>query len=214
MKVYFISGLGADKRVFKHILLPGGFEAVHLDWITPFKNESLRNYALRLAEKIETSSPFAIVGLSMGGMIASEISQQHKPMANIIISSVPVASQLPPYMKTSGKLKIHDMIPISLLKSAAIMKRLISVETAEDKLILKQMIEESDDSFIRWGMNAISTWQNEEAPSSYIHIHGKRDIILPVRYTKPHIVLKGGHFMIMNRSKEINKILEKTLLGL
>jgi surfactin synthase thioesterase subunit len=170
---------------------------------------------LRLAEKIETNTPFVIIGLSMGGMIASEISRQYKPVINIIISSVPVASQLPPYMRSSGGLKIHDMIPIGLLKSAAIMKRLFSVDSAEDKLILKQMIEESDESFIRWGMNAISTWKNAEEPLAYIHIHGNRDIILPMRYTKPtHIISKGGHFMIMNHAKEINQILKKTLSSL
>ena len=42
MKVYFVSGLAADKRVFKHIILPVGFETVYLDWITPLKNESLK----------------------------------------------------------------------------------------------------------------------------------------------------------------------------
>jgi pimeloyl-ACP methyl ester carboxylesterase len=77
------------------------------------------------------------------------------------------------------------------------------------------MIRESDDSFIRWAMNAISTWQSIEAPSSRIHIHGTRDMILPIRYTKPtHIIAKAGHLMIMNRAKEINQILEKILRSL
>ena len=53
MKVYFISGLAADKRIFKNLRLPEGFEPVYLDWISPLKDESLRDYALRLAKKID-----------------------------------------------------------------------------------------------------------------------------------------------------------------
>jgi pimeloyl-ACP methyl ester carboxylesterase len=215
MNVYFISGLAADKRVFKYISLPPGFDAIHLAWINPQKNESLGDYALRMAEKIDVSAPFVIIGLSMGGMIASEIAHKFKPAANIIISSVPVAAELPPYMRTSGMLRFYEWFPIGLLKSATLMKRLFSTETADDKQTLAQMIRESDDFFIRWAMNAISTWQSVEMPSSLIHIHGTRDMILPMRYTKPtHIIAKAGHLMIMNRAKEINQILEKTLRSL
>ncbi len=67
MKVYFISGLAADKRVFKYISLPTGCEAVHLDWITPQKDDTLPSYALRLASAINRDEPFALVGLSFGG---------------------------------------------------------------------------------------------------------------------------------------------------
>src|SRR6266487_4519719 len=97
MKVYFISGLAADKRVFKHIQLPPGFEAVHLDWISPQKDESLANYALRLADNINRNEPFALVGLSFGGMLATEIAKRYHPAATILISSVPVSTQLPGY---------------------------------------------------------------------------------------------------------------------
>ncbi|MBC7849623.1 MAG: hypothetical protein H7Y31_07800, partial [Chitinophagaceae bacterium] len=55
MKVYFISGLAADRRVFKNIVLPDEHEIVHLDWITPLKGESLREYSQRLSSPIDSS---------------------------------------------------------------------------------------------------------------------------------------------------------------
>ena len=58
MKVYCISGIAADGRLFRRMQLPPGFEAVYLDWIKPLKNEALRDYALRMGEKIETGKPF------------------------------------------------------------------------------------------------------------------------------------------------------------
>ena len=59
--------MGADSRVFEHIQLPAGFQKICLEWITPDKDESLRSYALRLAEGIDLGKPFILVGLSMGG---------------------------------------------------------------------------------------------------------------------------------------------------
>jgi len=213
MKVYFISGLAADKRVFKNIELPAGFETVHLDWIDPKPKETLSDYSLRLAQKINTNEPFAIVGLSMGGMIAAEIANSLHPTKTILISSVPVASQLPVYFRWAGKLNIHRLVPVKLIKSAAIVKRLFTAETKEDKIILKQIIRESDSRFIRWAMDAIVKWNKNELPPSYIHIHGTRDEVLPLRFVKPsHIILKGGHLMVLNRSKQINDILTTVLL--
>jgi len=212
MKVYFVSGLAADSRVFKNIQLPDHCIPVFLEWIDPQKNESLKNYALRLAEKIDTSEPFAIVGLSMGGMITAEICKKYTPAHTILISSVPSSKQLPFYFKTAGKLRLHKMIPVSLVKSAAILKRFFTTETDEDKAILQSIIKDSDVKFIHWAMDAILKWRSDHPPVSYIHIHGSRDEVLPMRFTSPtHIINKGGHLLVMNRAGELNAILRDQL---
>jgi len=212
MKVYFISGLAADSRVFKYIQLPPNCEAVYLEWITPLKNESLHDYSLRLAEKIDANEPFSIIGLSMGGMMASEIAATLNPVLTVLISSVPSSTHLPFYFKAAGALKLQKVVPISVVKSAAVVKRFFTAEKDEDKKMIKQIIRDSDNSFIRWAMDAILNWENETMPSSYIHIHGTRDEVLPVRFTKPtHVLSKAGHLMIMTKAKEINKILEEVL---
>jgi len=212
MKAYFISGLGADKRVFKYISLPDGYDVIYLDWIVPLNNETLTEYSLRMAENIDMSNPFLIIGLSMGGMIASEIARHFKPVIIILISSIPSASHLPPYFKASGKLRLFNWVPVHLLKSLTIINRLFRVESVEDRELLKDMVKSCDESFIRWGMMAISTWKTNEISFQYYHIHGSWDRLLPIRYTRPtHIILRGGHFMVMNRSKEISRILAKLL---
>jgi hypothetical protein len=44
MNLYFISGIGADRRIFKYILLPPGFSAQNIDQKqSPPKNIS-KNY--------------------------------------------------------------------------------------------------------------------------------------------------------------------------
>src|SRR5450432_382034 len=140
MKVYFVSGLAADGRVFKNIQLPAHCEPVYLEWIDPLKKESLKSYALRLAESINANVPFALIGLSMGGMISAEIAGRYKPVITILISSVPSSKQLPFYFKAAGKLRLHKMVPVSLVKSAAKYKRLFTSESEEDKEILRSII--------------------------------------------------------------------------
>lgn len=212
MKVYFISGLAADQSVFRHIRLPEGCEAVHLEWIQPLPGETLAGYALRLAQRIDPSEPFALVGLSMGGMLAVEIAKKHQPLSTILISSIPCMQHLPGYLRLAGVLRLHRIVPIGLIRHLAVLKRLFTTEAPEDKNILRSMIRRSDARFIRWAMHAILTWENREIPGRLVQIHGSRDEILPRRYTRPtHLVAQGGHLMVMSRPAEINRILGEVL---
>lgn len=215
MKIYFISGLAADRRIFKNIQLPDGFEIVHLDYIKEIKNESLESYARRLAEKIDISENFAIVGLSMGGMIASEISKIHKPVITILISSASTCNQFPRRFKLAYYLRLYKILPVHLFKSASIIKRLFSPESKADKEVLLQLIRESDPAFIRWALGAILQWKNEQITEPMWHIHGSKDEILPIKNTKPtHVISKGTHLMVLSRADEVNKLLKEMLLSL
>lgn len=212
MKAYFISGMAADERVFKYVRLPEGYEIVHLTWITPQKDESLPSYALRMAERIDTSQPFILVGLSFGGMLVTEIAKRFPPVKTILIASIPLSTHLPGYFRVAAILRLHKVIPIGLVKTAARLKRFITHEKSEDKKLLWEIIRSSDPAFIRWSMEAILKWKNEEMPQPVLHIHGTRDEILPARYTKPtHIIPKAGHLMVMTRPDEVNTILYNAL---
>lgn len=212
MIVYFISGLGADSSIFKHIQLPHFCKPVYLDWIPPQPAETLPAYALRLATSIDTTNPFALIGLSFGGMLATEIAFSLKPVCVILISSIPTVQHLPNYFRLAAVLRLHKIIPIGLIRQASILKRLFTIETATDKKHLRAMIRKSDVQFIRWAMHAVLTWKNTAVPENLVHIHGTRDEVLPMRFTKPtHIVRGGGHLMVLTRANEINVIIDAVL---
>lgn len=214
MKVYFISGLAADSRVFKYIQLPPNCESVFLEWIPPHKNESLKSYSERMAEKIDTHEPFAVIGLSMGGMLATEIAKKLKPASTILISSVPSAKHFPFYFRIASASGFYKLVPLSLLKSAVVLKSLFAVSRSKHKIELQQMLKESNNDLIRWSIYAILHWQNKELPSSYVHIHGSKDRMLPMRLTNPtHIIYHAGHTMVLTRPGEINRILSQVLSG-
>ncbi|WP_127133132.1 alpha/beta fold hydrolase [Pseudoflavitalea rhizosphaerae] len=211
-RVYFISGLAADERVFKHIRLPEGVEMVHLNWIKPEKDESLPDYAMRLSEKIDVSEPFALVGLSFGGMLATEIAKRFRPVQTVLISSIPLSAHLPKYFRAAAAIRLHKVVPIGFVKMMARSKRFFTRETGEDKKLLLQIIQESDTSFIRWAMHAILTWKNEELPEQLMHIHGTRDEVLPGRLTTPtHVIPKAGHLLVMTEPKKVNNLLAEVV---
>lgn len=212
MKVYFIPGLGADQRVFRHIRLPDGYELVHVTWLTPEKDELLAAYATRLAATLDNSQPFALVGLSFGGMVAAEISRLLHPETTILIASIPTAKQLPAYYRILAPLRLERIIPVKWFINASIIKRLFTTETPEDKILLRQIISDTDPYFIRWALGAIQTWTLAEPPAQYFHIHGSADRLLPVRYVQPTHVLPGaGHLLVLNRASSVNRLLSEIL---
>jgi pimeloyl-ACP methyl ester carboxylesterase len=210
MKVYCISGIAADKRAFKHIRVPEGFETVFIDWIKPFKNESVSDYAIRLAAGIDIREPFCLIGLSLGGIMASEIAIRCKPRVIVIIGSVPVFSELPSYYAWVRRFNIQKLVPGALYKWAAIVKHYFTREPAADKKEIFQMIRATDPAFIRWGIHAVLNWTNDQKPESLTHIHGTSDEVFPFKFARPtHIIPKGDHMLVISHPDEVNIIIRE-----
>lgn len=209
-KVYFISGLGADETVFDNLDL-SFCEPVFLTWIAPLKNESLSDYALRLADGIKEPAA-TIVGLSMGGMMASEIVKAHPLMKAVIISSNRTAKEFPSYSRF-----IIKYFPLYQLTTKNILRIIFPItcwflgaKTKEDKNHLWHIIARTDLSFVKWCIKAIANWKLNEEQANVIHIHGTADKLLPYRYVHPDFTIKGGeHLMIRNRAAEISGLLKK-----
>ncbi|MFM2145872.1 MAG: hypothetical protein RL732_708 [Bacteroidota bacterium] len=212
MRVYFISGLGADRRAFRNIKLPQGFEAVYLDWFSPYQEETLEAYAKRMSAGIDQRQPFALIGLSMGGMVAVEISKISKPAILILISSIPRSSCLPAIYRWAGAMGMHRCIPINWLKSGMLLKRFFMVESLPDREQIIAMVKQADPLFIRWALRAILRWRNTGVPQTYFHIHGDQDEIFPIHHVQPtHIVRGGKHLMVLNHAADVNKYLAEIL---
>lgn len=209
MNIYAISGLGADERVFENLEISS--KLIHLNWIKPLDNERIEDYAKRLSEPINTEEPFVILGLSFGGMIASEMNKFLNPQKTILISSCATKSELPSIFLKFGKL--------DLLKhfSNISMKPPITIANiafgAKDKNMLDAILKDSDEDFLHWAVEKIVTWENEVYPNNTIQICGTKDKTLPPK-EKPnstHFVEKGEHFMIYDKAEEVSKIINQEL---
>ena len=202
MKIYAISGLGADERVFKFLDL--NYKIIPLNWVDNYKNESIESYSKRLAEKIDTEEEFAILGLSFGGLIATEMNKFLNPKTTILISSIETKNELPLIYKVGGKLNFTKLIPDNLLtKSNQFVEFLFGTKK---KKLLNNIITESNPIFSKWALNALLTWQNTTRIKNVLKISGSKDKLFPP--SKNAIIIeKGTHFMIVDKAQEVSKLI-------
>lgn len=211
-KIYFISGLGADERAF-HFLDLSFCNPVFVGWLPPYKSESLKEYAMRTMTFITAENP-NIVGLSFGGMLASEIALA-KPKARVaLISSNKTSTELPPYFKVGKYFPLYKLVPDNIMKSPkGLFMWMMSAEGKEQKMILEQMAIDTDMAFAKWAINSILRWKSTSVPENITHIHGNNDMLLPCRYVKADYMINGGkHSMVMDKADEITVLLKKIFL--
>lgn len=213
MNVYFISGLGADRRAFERIKLPPEFTVHHLDWIKPLRSESLPDYGRRLAAGIDTMQPFAVVGLSMGGMIAAALTNVLPAHKTILLSSVSSSAEFPPLFKLGRVLPLYKLVPSYLIrKPTAVARWLLGAKSGSEKEVMNYLISHADPAFIKWAVHAIVNWKQHSRPQAIYHIHGSADKILPLRYTHPDFVVdRGSHFMVWTKAGEVSRKLAEAL---
>src|SRR5688572_9407172 len=84
-KIYCISGLGADERIFANIKIEGT-ELVHLHWPQHDESDDMAAYAKKVSAMIPDENP-TLLGVSFGGMLAVEIAKQRSVSKAIIVSS-------------------------------------------------------------------------------------------------------------------------------
>jgi pimeloyl-ACP methyl ester carboxylesterase len=211
-KVYFISGLGADCRIFSFLDL-SFCEPVNIDWIPPLPKESLEQYSLRLRDKIPDSHP-VIVGISMGGMIITEMAKADKNVKGIIIASNKTEKEFPSYLRIGKYFPLYKWVPGSLaLKFMLLIRKIMGAKGREQRKIQMQIIRDTDTDFAKWAIWAILHWTNKKTPSNLVHIHGTNDRVLPHRLVKADYLINGGsHTMTLDHHKEVSDILKKLIL--
>jgi pimeloyl-ACP methyl ester carboxylesterase len=211
--LYLISGLGADERIFRHLKFPDNYQVHDLPWIPPQRDESIQDYARRMAAGIQ-EGPVSLLGVSFGGVMSLEIAKLIPVEQVILVSSIKNTREKPPYYKWVKALRINHL-PDKLLyaRRSIIVKRFLNIETPEELQLVSEYLQKKDYNYLRWAVNAVLNWENDYVPPHLIHIHGAKDFPFPVKLVSPtHIIPDGGHFMVLNRAAEMNKILQEVLL--
>lgn len=213
MTVYFLSGLGADKRIFQKLRLSEKLSIVYIDWLQPLKDESIKDYVQRLAPVINQNEPFTIVGLSFGGIIATELSKIVSPVQTIIISSISTDKQLPWHLRMVKYLKLHKFIPTRFLQvKSRLVYWFMGANTIREKAVFNQILKNTDIVFFRWAVSVLLKWKQAAPIKNLQHIHGSSDNIFPLsNISCSHVVPYGGHLMVYSRSEELSLLLNKLL---
>lgn len=208
MKIYGISGLGADKRVFKFLNLEHEF--IPIDWIDPLKNESISAYSKRLSSIINTSEKFCVLGVSFGGLIAVEISKFLKPELTILISSAETKQELPLIYRILGKTKIVKIIPAKLMNPPKWIAQILF--GTRQKNLLNEILNDTDLKFTKWAIQELSSWKNEQRVQKVLKIVGTKDKLIPLKSNENITLIKGGgHLMIIDNAEEVSEIINKEI---
>jgi pimeloyl-ACP methyl ester carboxylesterase len=193
--------------MFQKLVLPASWEIVHLDWIEPRKAEKLEDYVRRFSERLDTSQRFCIVGLSFGGIVATELTEILRPQKTIIISSISSLHELPDNYRRLAQLKLDRFIPAFLLnKVYPFTYWYFGVRARADKSLLRQIIQDTPAHFLKWAIHEILFWKRTVRPADIFHIHGVDDRIFPVEKLNADLLIEGGgHLVVYTRPEPVSR---------
>jgi pimeloyl-ACP methyl ester carboxylesterase len=214
IKVYLISGLGADSRLFKNVILPAGYEVVLVDWLIPNSTDTLTTYSQKIIDQYSINEDSIVIGVSLGGMISVEIAKKVKLDKVILISSIKTDSEAPWYFKFFSSLPVYKVIPGKLMTHVGfLIKPIFGNMNPDDLQLFKSMLSNSSPVFLKWAMRVALYWKNNVAFSNLYHIIGDNDLMFPDKNIKyPTAIIKDGtHIMVFDRADEINKLLAEIL---
>ena len=207
--------MAASSSIFERIHLPTEtFEMHLLEWVLPNNNESLKEYARRMAKNINHENVI-LVGVSFGGILVQEM----KPFVNlkkvIIISSVKSNAEFPRRFKVAKTTKAYKLIPTKLFENIELLaKYTFGSSILKQKMKLyEKFLSVRDKVYLDWAIEQIINWNRTEIDNEIIHIHGDADEVFPIKYISKAIYIKGGtHIMIITKYRWFNQNLPKIML--
>lgn len=211
-KIFLISGLGADTRLYNNIDLQE-HEVVPVDWIEPHQTDTLTTYAQKIIFQYNIQPGSIIIGTSLGGMIAIEIAKQIPINKVVLISSIKTINEAPWYYKLFKKVPAYRLFPGTFYQEwGFIAKPIFGKFTEQDAWLFKDMLKKSSPVFLKWAMGAVLNWDNMIVPPNVYHIIGDKDRVFNYKRIKDATVIKGGtHIMVFDKANQINKLLKSIL---
>lgn len=210
--IYTFPGLGATSAMFKDYRF-ANYDFRHIEWQEPQRGETLKSYAARYLPQIDKSKPVVFLGVSFGGIIATELARIYKPSLLILISSVPSAHSIP------FKFRMGRLFPLARISGSLIKKCIPLVEwtfgikSEENSKLFRQMTEEVSPAFFPWAIHVVSGWRGEQSEGVVtLVIHGAKDLVFPAKKIKYDYLIDGaGHFMAVEDYEKVIEIIEKEL---
>lgn len=207
MKIYVVSGLGADFKVLEKLQFPQQHEVVFLDWMIPDKDESFSDYVVKMADRIDDSEPFYLLGYSFGGIIVQEINMIKKAQKVVILGSIKSDKEKSKLIRAGEITKIPRIMPVSFFSDRTTTFYSVARKMFDPKNPrITQYFRVRDPYYLKWSVERISEWKFAENPD-VIQILGDKDIVFPIKNSKPNFIIKGGtHLFPATKYKEVSKL--------
>jgi len=214
MNLYFISGLGADKRVFQNLVLPTTFQIYYIEWVPVSADESLESFCRRLSVQIDQTQPYTLIGLSFGGVVAIEMSKFLTPVQTVMISSFCFKKEVPLFYKFIANTGMYRLLPTRLMmRPNSFVFWLFGAYNSNAKNMLVKILRDTDPGLFSWAIKQLFSWENNWKPPNLLRIHGTADKVLPFKSNMGAIPVEGGgHLIVYSKPEIVSEILAKNLL--
>lgn len=211
--IYFISGLGADHRAFDRIKLDG-YDYTHLPWLVPSWKDDIHSYARKLAEPIMKHENPIVIGLSLGGMLATEMTNFIPNLRVILVSSIKSSRERSNLLRLGRSFPIQRLMPPKLMQNMTFFYRVANRKklNKDDMHHMLGMFKDQDDKFLRWAIFHAPKWRGSGDESRITHIHGTADRMFPIKRIQNAIKVEGGsHMMVYSKGEEVTKLILEEL---
>jgi len=211
--VYFFSGQGSDSRIFSKLVLDSNYHIVNIHMPVPSYNQTIKEYSNLLISQIDTSQNYILIGVSLGGMVCSELADVLKPEKVILISSAKCRNELPSLYKFQKYVPINKIVPRGMVKMGAqILQPIVEPDRKKNKKLFISMLKNKSSHYFKSSSNMVVNWDKETYNPEIIHIHGSKDHTLPIRNVNADYIIPGGsHMMTLTRGDELNSLLLQIL---
>lgn len=187
--IYLLPGMGADRRMYPPpwSSLP---DCTFIDWPEYFAEQTLSEVAAKIISCYPIDRDSWLVGSSLGGMVACEITKQVQVRGLFLIGSARSAGEINALLRLLSPL--IDLAPLAFVQQLA----------GNAPTDLMQMFKDSDPAFIRAMCHAIIRWDGLPHTATPLHrIHGRNDLVIPLP-EKIDRVLDGGHLIAMTHAAD------------
>lgn len=217
--VLFIPGLGTDSRIFEQLIpLLKPVKVQIVEYKDPASTAlSIRQYAASIASELEGTMPEKpiIIGMSMGGTVATELSFLMPYESLVLISTFKHRSECPLIFKIARIFPIYRLVPAFFIRATIpFFARILGICNKQEAQQLKAMLYDRSSMHFAWGRRAIVHWDNPQKPTNFIHINGTKDhIFRKANRNATHLIEGGTHNMVVDKAKEIAEIINREVLG-
>jgi pimeloyl-ACP methyl ester carboxylesterase len=212
LPIILLPGIGLDERLYAAQSL--AFPELRVPaWLRPRYFESLPSYAKRMAVTVDPGGPCYVGGVSLGGMIALEMSRHLDCRGVFLISSIRSRDELPLWARffapwawvvppradviasTAGKLTLW-----TIGRFLPARWRMFCVHLSKTRATI-----------LPWACRAAVRWRPTGKYAAPIHhLHGDQDPIFPHHHTQAtQIVPRGGHLLTLTHPFVVNEFLRQ-----
>jgi pimeloyl-ACP methyl ester carboxylesterase len=187
--IHALPGMGADRRMYPEPWSDISDFIAH-DWV-PYSGElSLREIALAMCDACRIEDGDDLIGTSLGGMVACEITKIRKIRRLYLLSSAVRKEEICKLLAILHPLT--RIAPIDWLR----------VSAGKIPLEVTKMFAGSESLFIRAMCSAIFQWEGlGPSETKVLRLHGRRDLVIPPP-KEVDLLLEGGHLISMTHPME------------